>query len=351
MPREILIIGSGQAGLAVAYYLRRAGADFSLLDAEDGAGGAWRHVWDSLHCFSPAAYSSLPGWQMPQDMVDEFPSSDDVINYLRQYEERYAFEIERPITVCAVERDGETLVARTDRGDRRARIIISATGTWNRPYIPDYEGRAHFMGEQIHSAHYHSPEPFAGKTVLIVGGGNSAAQILAEVSKVTETIWVTVSEPAFLPDDVDGRVLFSRATARIRNKEAQILPGGFGDIVMVPPVREARERGVLHSVRPFAKFTQQGVVWHDGSATTVDAVIWCTGFNAALEHLRPLGVVEENGKVVVEHNQSVKEPGLWLMGYGDWTGAASATLIGAGRTAREIVPRIIEALRQSKHKS
>lgn len=344
MTKDILIIGSGQAGLATAYYLRRANVDFSLLDAEDGAGGAWRHAWDSLQCFSPAAYSSLPGWQMPQGEVGEYPTRDDVINYLRRYEEHYGFEIERPITVQTVERDGEALLALTDHGVRRARIIISTTGTWNRPYIPNYEGQANFIGEQIHSAQYRSPESFTGKTVMIVGGGNSAAQILGEVSKVAETIWVTVQEPAFLPDDVDGRVLFARATARIQGNGNQELPGGLGDIVMVPSVREARDRGVLHSVRPFARFRQHGVVWQDGSETNVDAVIWCTGFSPALEHLRSLGVLEQNGKVDVEHNQSVKEPRLWLIGYGDWTGAASATLIGAGRTARETVSRIVAAL-------
>jgi cation diffusion facilitator CzcD-associated flavoprotein CzcO len=235
-------------------------------------------------------------------------------------------------------------VAKTDRGDWRGRIVISATGTWNRPYVPDYEGQRDFAGAQTHSAHYRSPTSFAGKNVLIVGGGNSAAQILAEVSRVASTTWVTLQEPKFLPDEVDGRVLFDRATARLRGGVGPDFPGGLGDVVMVPSVREARERGVLVSVRPFSRFTQNGVVWPDGSATAIDAVIWCTGFKPALEPLRSLGVVEADGRVVVEHNRSVKEPRLWLMGYGDWTGAASATLIGAGRTARATVPLIVAAL-------
>jgi cation diffusion facilitator CzcD-associated flavoprotein CzcO len=155
---------------------------------------------------------------------------------------------------------------------------------------------------------------------------------------------VTLQEPKFLPDEVDGRVLFDRATARLRGAAGPDLPGGLGDVVMVPSVREARARGVLGSVRPFSRFTQNGVVWADGRAAASDVVIWCTGFKPALEHLRSLDVVEADGRVVVERNRAVKEPRLWLMGYGDWTGAASATLIGAGRTARATVPLVVAAL-------
>ncbi|MCV2449692.1 FAD-dependent oxidoreductase, partial [Paracoccus sp. DMF] len=197
---------------------------------------------------------------------------------------------------------------------------------------------------QLHSAHYRNPQPFAGKRVLIVGGGNSGAQILAEVSEVAETIWVTLKEPVFLPDDVDGRVLFERASARVLGDVDQAATTTLGDIVMVPPVKEARDRGVLTSVRPFERFTATGVVWRDGTVTQIDAVLWCTGFRAATEHLRPLGVVEPDGRIEVLDQRAVEEPRLWLAGYGNWTGAASATLIGAGRTARELVPRIKDAL-------
>ena len=129
-----------------------------------------------------------------------------------------------------------------------ARMMVSATGTWRHPYLPDYPGREGFRGVQIHSSAYQSPEPFAGRRVLIVGGGNSGAQILAEVSKVAVTTWMTERSPVFLPDDVDGRVLFHRATARVKalqeGREPEMPTGGLGDVVVVPPVVEARSRGV-----------------------------------------------------------------------------------------------------------
>lgn len=342
---DVVVIGGGQAGLAVAYYLRRAGLDFVVLDAEDRPGGAWLHAWDSLRLFSPAGYSSLPGWPMPPSRTKGFPTRDEVVDYLSRYELRYGFAIERPCEIEAVERDGERLRLRLkDQRSLTARAVVSATGTWGAPYVPDYADRELFRGIQLHSAHYRNPQPFAGKRVLIVGGGNSGAQILAEVSEVAETIWVTLKEPVFLPDDVDGRVLFERASARVLGDVDQAATTTLGDIVMVPPVKEARDRGVLTSVRPFERFTATGVVWRDGTETQIDAVLWCTGFRAATEHLRPLGVVEPDGRIEVLDQRAVEEPRLWLAGYGNWTGAASATLIGAGRTARELVPRIKDAL-------
>jgi cation diffusion facilitator CzcD-associated flavoprotein CzcO len=342
---DVVVIGGGQAGLAVAYYLRRAGLDFVVLDAEGRPGGAWRHTWDSLRLFSPAGYSSLPGWPMPSSQTKGFPTRDEVVDYLSRYERRYGFPIERPCEVRAVERDGERLRLRLkDQRSLTARAVVSATGTWGAPYIPDYAGRGLFRGIQLHSAHYRNPQPFAGKRVLIVGGGNSGAQILAEVSEVAETIWVTLKEPVLLPDDIDGRVLFERASARVRGDFDQAATTTLGDIVMVPPVKEARDRGVLTSVRPFECFTATGVVWREGTETKIDAVLWCTGFRPATEHLRPLGAVEPDGRIEVFDQRAVKEPRLWLAGYGNWTGAASATLIGAGRTARELTPRIKIAL-------
>ena len=341
---DVAVIGGGQAGLAVGYHLRRTGLSFVVLDDGAVAGGAWRHAWRSLRLFSPAAWSSLPGWQLGGGET-VYPGRDDVLEYLARYEERYALPIRRPVTVRSVERpEGELLRVVTDRGDWMARMVVCATGTWRCPFVPDYPGREGFGGVQIHSADYDAPERFAGERVLVVGGGNSGAQILAEVSKVAETIWVTEREPVFLPDDVDGRVLFDRATARIKALQEGCLPdapvGGLGDIVMVPPVVDARARGVLHSVPPFRGFSENGVVWRDGTETRIDAVIWCTGFRPALGHVAGLGLVGADGTVELDGTRAVAEPRLWFVGYGGWTGPASATLIGVGRSARETVRRI-----------
>jgi cation diffusion facilitator CzcD-associated flavoprotein CzcO len=189
---------------------------------------------------------------------EQYPSRDHVVDYLRKYEARYELKIERPVCVTGIEPTEQGFQVNAGVRSWHSRAVVFATGTWRNPFVPNVEGLMSFKGQQLHSAQYASPEPFTGKRVMVVGGGNSGAQILAEVSLVAQsTTWVTLEPPAFLPDEVDGRVLFERATARWQalqeGKDPENLPGGFGDIVMVPPVLDARQRGVLHSVGPFEK--------------------------------------------------------------------------------------------------
>jgi cation diffusion facilitator CzcD-associated flavoprotein CzcO len=337
---DVIIIGGGQAALSTAYFLKRKKIPFIILDEQNQAGGAWLHTWESLRLFSPNTWSSLSGWMMPIT-EQTYPTRNEVIQYLSAYEQRYQFSIVRPVHVDRVESKGKYLDVYAGEKFWRAKVVVSATGTWRKPFIPDYPGQENFQGTQLHSAHYLNADPFKDKKVIVVGGGNSGAQILAEVSQVAETIWVTKTPPQFLSDDVDGRVLFLRATERLKaQQEGKVIDqpvGGLGDIVMIDSVKEARERGVLHSRPPFQSFTTNSVIWPDGSEEHVDAVIWCTGFKASLDHLSSLGAVEQDNSVEVKDGRSVKIANLWLVGYGDWTGLASATLIGVSRTARATV--------------
>lgn len=347
---DVLVVGGGQAGLAAGYFLRRTALTFAILDDQPRPGGAWSHGWDSLTLFSPAQWSSLPGWPMPVPEGGGYPARDAVIAYLSAYEARYHLPVKRPVRVEAVERAGVQLLTKTATGAMTARTVISATGTWRHPFIPPIPGREGFVGVQVHSSRYCRPEDFAGLAVLVVGGGNSGAQIMAEVSKVAaRCLWVTEREPVFLPDDVDGRVLFERATTRWQaEREGRPVPapqGGLGDVVAVPPVREARARGALGSVRGFARLEESAAIWPDGTRAQADAIIWCTGFRPALDHLAPLGLIDGEGRIpVVANGQADGEPRLWLLGYGDWTGMASATLAGVTRAAREAVSGVVRSL-------
>lgn len=348
--RDVVVVGGGQAGLALGFYLRRTPLSWIILDDQPGPGGAWGRTWDSLRLFSPARFSSLPGWLMPGG-ADAYPTRGEAIAYLAEYEARYGLPVARPVHVRAVHREDGRFRIDTDGGAWTADALVSATGSWANPILPDVPGREAFRGVQLHSGQYRSPDAFAGRRVLVVGGGNSGAQVLAEVSRVADATWVTLDEPRFLPDHVDGRYLFDQATEIYRaQKEGRPPPppADLGDVVMVPPVREARDRGVLHAVRPFVRMTEGGVVWPDGREEGVDAVIWCTGYRPALEHLRPLGVVEADGRVQVRGTRSVREPRLWLVGYGNWTGFASATLVAVGRSARATVDEIVAALRPAE---
>lgn len=345
MTYDVVIIGGGQAALSVAYFLRRTSRSVLIVDAEPLGGGAWQHGWDSLKLFSPASWSSIAGWPMPS-RGSGYPSRDDVVAYLRAYESRYNFNIERPVQVSSVTREGTGFKVSAGERSWSARTVVNATGTWRKPFVPSYPGRGEFSGKQLHSAHYRNPEPFQGKRVAVMGGGNSGAQLFAEISKVaSDAMWITQDEPSFLADDVDGRALFERATARWRAVQEGLstddLPGGLGDIVMVPPVLEARSRGVLKAVRPFVRMTSEGVVWRDGTNTDLDAVIWCTGFRPALDHLMSLEHADKS-QIEMDGTRAINESGMWLVGYGDWTGIASATLVGVMRTARQTSSEIEE---------
>lgn len=343
---DVVVIGGGQAGLAAGYHLRRRGLDFVLLDAEGTPGGAWQHMWDSLHLFSPAEHSSLPGRPMPQQPGEPYPAAAHAVDYLTDYERRYDLPVHRPVRVRGVHRDGALLRVESTSGTWRARTVVSATGTWRRPFVPAVPGRDVFTGRQLHTVGYRSPDDFSGRHVLVVGGGNSGAQIAADLAAREDIghTWVTRRPPRYLPDDIDGRALFDTATARRRALEAgRPDPGGaasLGDIVAVPPVREARDRGLLVAAPPFARLNADGALWPDESRQDADAVIWATGFRPALAHLAPLALRDEHGRIPTRGTRARDEPRLHLLGYGDWTGPASATLIGVGRPAREAAQEI-----------
>lgn len=345
---DVVVIGGGQSGLAAGYHLRRLGIEHVILDAQTAPGGAWQHTWDSLHLFSPAAYSSLPGRFMPAQDGEVYPDAAHVVSYLADYEKRYELPVQRGVWVAAVQRDGAHLRVETDSGDWRARAVISATGTWTRPFLPAVPGRREFQGRQLHTVQYRSAGEFSGQRVIVVGGGNSGAQIAADLASVAELTWVTQRPPRYLPDDIDGRALFDAATARRQALDAGRTDTGgvasLGDIVAVPPVRAARDAGLLAAKTMFSRITATGVEWADGTRAEADAVIWCTGFRPALAPFASMRLRGSRGHIATAGTRAVDESRLHLLGYGDWTGPASATLIGVGRPARDAAREIAELL-------
>ncbi|MEW1633645.1 ArsO family NAD(P)H-dependent flavin-containing monooxygenase [Streptomyces sp. NPDC093801] len=346
---DVVVIGGGQAGLAAGYHLRRLGIEHVILDAEAAPGGAWQHTWDSLRLFSPAQYSSLPGRLMPSQPGELYPDAAHVIGYLTDYEKRYELPVQRGVWVSAVHRDGAFLRVATDCGDWRARAVISATGTWTRPFLPAVPGRREFAGRQLHTLQYQNPREFDGQRVIVVGGGNSGAQIAADLAGRAEVTWVTQRPPRYLADDIDGRALFDHATARRRAlDEGRRDTGGvasLGDIVAIPPVRAARDAGLLTARPMLSRLTATGAQWADGATAEADVVIWCTGFRPALAPFAALRLRGTRGHIATVGTRAVDEPRLHLLGYGDWTGPASATLIGVGRPARDAAREIAGLLR------
>ena len=320
MHYDAVVLGGGQSGLATAYYLRKARVSFVVLDDQDAPGGAWRHVWPSMTLFSTSDFSNLPGWPMPH--YDGFPPARHVTDYLSAYEKRYDLPVERPVHVDRVTHDGGRFVVRAGERTWTADCVAAATGTWSAPFIPSYPGT--FAGQQWHSARYPGVEPFRGSKVAVVGAANSGAQIAAELTEVAEVTWYTRHKPRWMPDDVDGRVLFhrnrQRALALVRGEPDPGTDTTLGDIVALPGVRAARDSGRLVATPMFRSL--------DG--VDADHLIWCTGFRPALGPVR--GLMGED------------VPGLFFVGYGDWVGPGAATIMGVGPFAKRAAERVAARL-------
>lgn len=385
-PLDVAVVGAGQSGLACGYFLRRWAQDvergrspgpaprFALFDASSEPGGSWPRHWPSLRLFSPAEHSSLPGRRMPGSGEDN-PDAAHVVDYLADYESRYDLPVRRGVRVASVSRQDGRFALRDDDGRLLAlsRTVVSATGSFTRPFVPALPGTADFTGRQRHSSAYTGPQEYAGRRVLVVGGGNSGAQIAADLhGSAAAVTWGTLRPPRFMPDDVDGRVLFRLASARVlgRRTEQVGTPGeDLGDIVAVPPVRAARDAGAMDAVPAPSRLTAHGAAWDTdagrrhgwpsgagapaaaavrGTEQRFDDVLWCTGFRPELRHLR--GLLQEptrSGRPRMhEHlrTASTDVDGLYLLGYGDWCGPASATLTGVGVFARATVADIQKTL-------
>lgn len=171
---DVIIVGAGQAGLSVAYFLRRSSLNYVLIDDQVETGGAWVQAWDSLQLFSAWSHNSLSGWQMPKSNND-YPTKYEFTDYLKAYHERYNFPILRNTNVTNVTKKGALFKIETNQGILFSKALVSATGTAKNPFIPQYPNQETFKGLQLHSIDYKEPQAFKNKKVIVVGGGNSGA--------------------------------------------------------------------------------------------------------------------------------------------------------------------------------
>jgi cation diffusion facilitator CzcD-associated flavoprotein CzcO len=347
--RDVVVIGAGQAGLSVAYHLRRLGADFVVLDHDLGPGGAWQHRWPSLTLSTVNKIHDLPGLGFT-DVVgpgEEVQAADAVPRYFGEYEKRFELKVERPVDVrCVCDRDGR-LQVESDHGTVRARGLVNATGTWERPFIPHYRGTEVFEGRQLHTRDYRSAEEFRGQHVVVVGGGISAVQLLDEISLVTTTTWVTRSEPRWREVEFTPE-LGRRAVALVEERvRAGMPPGSVVSVTglpLTPATRAAMSRGVLDRHPMFSEVTPHGVRWADGTEQPADVILWCTGFRSSLDHLAPLQLRGPGGGIRMAGRlatQVAADPRVHLVGYGP-----SASTIGANRAGRSAAVELTSYLEQ-----
>jgi putative flavoprotein involved in K+ transport len=344
--RPIAIVGGGSAGLATAALLRRRGLEALVLEAGPEPGAAWRGRYDRLRLHTPRLLSGLPGQRIPR-RYGRWVARDDLMSYFREYVERERIELRTSVRVDRVDRAGDDWLLDSTAGPLAATAVIVATGYNGAPFIPDWPGREHFTGELIHSSAYVNPEPYRGRDVLVVGAGNSGAEIATDIAdggasrsrlsvrtppqivrRATAGIPAQLLGMAIrhLPPDWVDPITKTQRRLSIPDLSAQGLPRpdhgvrtafiatGTTPILDVGIV-DAIRRGRVDVVAAVEGFDGDEVLLADGSRIAPDAVIVATGFRAGLGDLvGHLGVLDPRGLPIKTDGEAVL-PGLWFVGF------------------------------------
>ncbi|MFC9978929.1 NAD(P)-binding domain-containing protein [Gordonia sp. NPDC127522] len=355
---DVLIIGGGQAALSAAYFLERFGLGdrYQMLDHAPGPGGAWQFRWPTLTLATANRVHDLPGWGLVEALgldCDELPAATAVPEYFGRYEEKFGLTVHRPVHVRAVRREDDGFRAELgDGGSVTSKLIVNATGTWDRPFIPHIPGVADFRGRQLHTHDYTSPAEFEGKQVLVVGAGISAIQLLIEIAREapgSETFWCSRREPVFNPEPFtpeQGREAVARVERRVRAGLPPTSVVSVTGLALTPAIAAAQRDGILAWRPMFTRITETGVCWDcDGPSSDspdhpdvpehldVDVIFWNTGFRSAIDHLAPLRLRAPGGGITMSGRLATivdADPRIQLLGYGP-----SASTIGANRAGRE----------------
>ena len=345
---ETVIIGGGQAGLATGYHLARRNRPLLILEANERIGDSWRKRWDSLRLFTPARFSGLPGWPFPAPWTT-FPTKDEMADYLEEYAERFALPRRTGVRVDRLHREGDRYVVTAGGRRLEADNVVVATGACQSPAIPSFAAGLDPGIVQLHSSTYQSPVQLRDGGVLLVGFGNSGAEIALEVAR-THPTWLSGKPPGEIPvrhGPLAARVVFplfrfvgvhvlTLSTPMGRKAQPHFLSHGAPlvrvkakDIAAAGVERVARTVGARDGLPELA----------DGRVLNVSNVIWCTGFRPGFEWI-DLPVFGEDGRPVQDRGVVPTEPGLFFVGVHFQYAAASEVLPGVGRDAAYVAKRI-----------
>ena len=205
---DVVVIGAGQSGLAATKALQAHGISPLILEARDRAAGSWPYYYDSLKAFSPAGFNSMPGMPFPGD-PDRYPTRDEVADYLDSYAAALGAEIHTSTPVATIRAEGRQFaVATADGRHLQARGIVAASGSFSSPHRPAFPGQDSFTGELIHVADYRNPAPYTGKRVIVVGAGDSAAQVANELAPLAQVTLATRHPLRFIPQRIGGKDVY-----------------------------------------------------------------------------------------------------------------------------------------------
>jgi putative flavoprotein involved in K+ transport len=345
---ETIIIGGGQAGLSVGYYLKKRGRPFVILDANERIGGSWRtRTWNSLRLFTPARYDGLPGWPFPASSWS-YPTARETADYLEAYAARFELPVRTRMAVDRLAKNGDRYIV--ECGERRfeADRVVVATGFYGKPSIPDFASELDPRIVQMHSSEYRDPSQLRPGGVLLVGAGNSGADIAMEVS-ATHRTWLSGRDKGQVPIRIESRLarfvlpilwfvashVLTVKTPIGRKVRPHVLADG------APRIRVKADDLVAAGVDQVAKTlgVRDGLpVLEDGRVMDVANVIWCTGFRQDFGWI-DLPAFDDDSKPMHERGVA-SEPGLYFVGLDFLYAFTSENVGGVGRDARHIVKHI-----------
>ena len=356
---DTIVIGAGQAGLSAGYHLARRGVPLVILDAGERIGDQWRKRWDSLRLFTPARFSSLDGLPFPAD-ADSFPTKDAMGDYLEAYARTFALPVRCGVRVERVSRLGERFLVIA--GDQRfeADNVVVAMANYQRPRVPAFANELDRRIVQLHSFDYRNPAQFQEGAVLVVGAGNSGAEIALDAARAHDTC-VAGRDTGHVPFRIEGlaarlllvrlvlRVVFHRiltvATPVGRKVRAQVLHAG-GPLVRTKP-RDLIAAGVTRV--PRVAGVRNGLpLLEDGQVLDVANVVWCTGFHPGFSWI-DLPVFGPDGEPQHDRGVVASEPGLYFVGLHFLFAMSSVMIHGVGRDAERIADRISATRREADH--
>ncbi len=341
---DVIVIGGGQAGLSVGYHLKRHGLRFVILDAQARIGDAWRRRWDSLRLFSPAKFDGLDGMPFPA-LPNECPSKDQMADYLEAYAARFELPVLTGVEVDGLARIGDSFVVRAGGREFEAAQVVVAMASYQRGRVPAFARELDPSVVQLHAADYKNPGQLREGGVLIVGAGNSGAEIAIELA-AKHRVSLSGRHPGHVPFKFDGllaklflvRLVFRLVFHRIltvktpMGRKARRQKGGVPLIRQKP--KELAAAGVTRVPRTVG--VRQGrPLLDDGSTPEVANVIWCTGFDASFPWIA-LPIFDAAGEV--RHASGIVEnvPGLYFVGLHFLHALSSAMIHGVGRDAARI---------------
>lgn len=343
---ECIVIGGGQTGLATGYELRRAGIDFVILDAGERVGDAWRHRWDSLRLFTQARWNGLPGMDFPGSGV-EFIGKNQMADFLESYAGKMNLPVRTGTLVTRVTRDGDEFVVETGESTLRAPNVVVAMADYQKPKVPEFAADLDPAITQLHSTDYRNPSQLPEGKVLVVGLGNSGADIGLDIAATHETI-VAGKESGAVPFALEGWFGRNIGTRLVRFVMVRVLN------TSTPIGRRVRPKALTKSaplvrVRP-KELARAGVrrvgriegvesgkpVTAGGETLDVSAVVWCTGFRHGFDWI-DLPVFDEGGTPIHERGIVASEPGLYFVGLYFLHALWSETVTGMQPDVRHVV--------------